>query len=72
MINRNEANLVSFKILLTRDNKIITEFSMLPEKEVDNLFPQEEGHLIKNILKHGKQKMGGLHSYFQRELEAIE
>ena len=72
MINKNEANLVSFKILLTRDNKIITEFSMLPEKEVDNFFPQEEGHLIKNILKHGKQKMGGLHSYFQRELEAIE
>ena len=32
MINKNEANLVSFKILLTRDNKIITEFSMLPEQ----------------------------------------
>tara|TARA_R110002050_G_scaffold119377_1_gene237207 strand:- start:488 stop:706 length:219 start_codon:yes stop_codon:yes gene_type:complete len=72
MINKNEANLVSFKILLTRDNKIITEFSMLPEQEVDALFPQEETYLIKNILKHGKQKMGGLHSYFQRELEAIK
>jgi hypothetical protein len=30
MINKDEANLVSFKILLTRDNKIVTEFSMLP------------------------------------------
>jgi hypothetical protein len=72
MINKNEANLVSFKILLTRDNKIVTEFSMLPEKEVDKLFPREEGYLIKSILKHGKDKMGGLHAYFQRELEAIE
>ena len=26
MINKSEANLVSFKILLTRDNKIVTEF----------------------------------------------
>ena len=72
MINKNEANLVSFKILLTRDNKIITEFSMLPEKEVDKLFPREEGYLIKSILIDGKDKMGVLHSYFQRELEAIE
>ena len=72
MINKNEANLVSFKILLTRDNKIITEFSMLPEKEVDKLFPREEGYLIKSILTYGKDKMGVLHSYFQRELEAIE
>ncbi len=44
---------------------------MLPRKEVDKLSSRRRIS-YKNILKHGKQKMGGLHSYFQRELEAIE
>ena len=39
MINKSEANLVSFKVLLTRDNKIVTEFSMLPENMVDETLP---------------------------------
>ena len=32
MINKSEANLVSFKILLTRDNKIVTEFICYQKK----------------------------------------
>lgn len=67
-----EANLVSFKVLLTKDNKIVTEFSMLPENEVDNIFPIDERDIIKAILKHGKSKMGDLHGYLQRELNALK
>ena len=72
MINKNEANLVSFKILLTRDNKIVTEFSMLPEDMVDEIFPLDERDLIKTILRNGKTKMGDLHSFFQRELNVLK
>jgi hypothetical protein len=72
MINKSEANLVSFKVLLTRDNKIVTEFSMLPEKEVDNLFEIDERDLIKAILRSGKYKMSNLHEYFRRELQALQ
>ena len=72
MINKSEANLVSFKVLLTRDNKIVTEFSMLPEKEVDNIFEIDERDLIKAILRSGKYKMSGLHDYFRRELQALK
>ena len=71
MINKNEANLVSFKILLTRDNKIVTEFNMLPEDKVDEVFPLEDRPLVKTILRHGKGKMGTLHEYFQKELSAL-
>ena len=46
MINNSEANLVSFKVLLTRKNEIVTEFSMLPEEMVDDVFPKEERELI--------------------------
>ena len=57
MINKSEANLVSFKVLLTRDNKIVTEFSMLPENMVDELFPIDERDIIKTILRKGKDKL---------------
>ena len=36
-MSQKEANLISFKVLLTRENKIVTELSMLPENEVDNV-----------------------------------
>ena len=72
MVNKNEANLVSFKILLTRDNKIVTEFSMLPEDMVDEIFPLDARDLIKTILRNGKAKMGDLHSFFQRELNVLK
>ncbi len=72
MINKSEANLVSFKILLTRDNKIVTEFSLLPENMVDEVFPIDDRALMKTIIRNGKAKLENLHEYFQRELNAIQ
>ena len=72
MINKKEANLVSFKILLTRDNKIITEFSILPEDMVDEVFPPDDRPLMKTIIRNGRAKLENLHDYFQRELNALE
>ena len=72
MINKSEANLVSFKILLTRDNKIVTEFSLLPENMVDEVFPLDDRALMKTIIRNGKAKLENLHDYFQRELNALE
>ena len=72
MVSKNEANLVSFKILLTRDNKIVTEFSMLPEDKVDGIFSIDERDLIKVILKKGKEKLKPMHTYLQRELNVLK
>ena len=72
MINNSEANLVSFKVLLTRKNEIVTEFSMLPIDMVDEIFPKDERDLIKSILKNGEVKLKDLHAFFQRELNALK
>jgi|TARA_R110002167_G_scaffold95728_1_gene254560 hypothetical protein len=72
MINKNEANLVSFKILLTRKNEIVTEFSMLQENMVDGIFPKDERDIIKSILRNGKHKLSDLHSFFQREINSLK
>lgn len=71
MINNSEANLISFKILLTRKNEIVTELSMLPEDEVDNIFPIDQRALIKLVLKNGKLKLKDIHAYLQRELNIL-
>jgi hypothetical protein len=72
MVNKTEANLISFKVLLTKDNKIVTEFSMLPEDMVDEVFPIDEREFYKMLLKKGKEKLSPLHKYLQRELNALE
>ena len=72
MTNKQEANLVSFKIVLTRDNKIMTEFSMLLEDMVDEVFPDDDRPLMKTIIRNGRAKLENLHDYFQRELNALE
>ena len=72
MINKSEANLVSFKVLLTRNNEIVTEFSILPENMVNEIFPKDERDVIKSILRNGKTKLGDLHNFFQRELNVLK
>tara|TARA_R100001377_G_scaffold45353_1_gene25969 strand:+ start:94 stop:312 length:219 start_codon:yes stop_codon:yes gene_type:complete len=72
MVNKSEANLVSFRIFLNRKNEIVTEFSMLPSNKVDTIFPKDERDLIKSILKNGKIKLGKLHDFFQREMNSLK
>ena len=72
MSQPKEANLVSFKVLLTKDNRLVTEFSMLPESEVDNLFKHDsENQIIKSILQLGKSKLSNLHNLFESELNVL-
>ena len=66
---KKEANLISFKVLLTSDNKIVTELSMLPEEEIDKVFKvHHENETVRTILKAGRRKLATLHDYFQSEL----
>ena len=68
--NTKDANLVSFKILLTKENEIVTELSSLPEKEVDNIFYESERDIVRFILRKVKEKLIGLHSLLQKDLNS--
>ena len=71
-MNNKEANLISFKVLLTRENKIVTELSMLPEDKVDTVFPNHEREIIKSIIRNGKVKLEPLHKYLEKEVNALK
>jgi len=69
MSKDKEANLISFKVVLTSSNQIVTELSMLPEEEIDKVFKiHHENETVRTILKAGQRKLATLHNYFQSEL----
>tara|TARA_R100000995_G_scaffold21799_1_gene9190 strand:+ start:307 stop:531 length:225 start_codon:yes stop_codon:yes gene_type:complete len=72
MPKKTEANLISFKVLLNRDNELITELSMLPEKHIDSLFHVDEAWIIRNVIKKSKDKLFNLHDHLQGELQALQ
>tara|TARA_R100001443_G_scaffold82988_2_gene89822 strand:+ start:124 stop:357 length:234 start_codon:yes stop_codon:yes gene_type:complete len=69
---KTEANLISFKVLLNRDNQLITELSMLPEKHIDRLFHVDEAWIVRNVINKSKGKLFNLHDYLQGELQALQ
>ena len=71
MSNKKEANLISFKVLLTKDNKLVTEISELPLEYVHTVFPEHDRAMIKTLLTRTKEKLEPLHRYLEREINAL-
>ena len=69
---KTEANLISFKVLLNRNNHLITELSMLPEKHIDEIFHHDERWIVRNVIRNSKTKLITLHDYLQNELRALQ
>ena len=69
---KTEENLISFKVLLNRNNQLITEMSMLPEKHIDKLFHVDEAWIVRNVIKKSKDKLYSMHDYLQSELQALQ
>lgn len=72
MKKKTEANLISFKVLLNRNNHLITELSMLPEKHIDEIFHHDERWIVRNVIRNSKTKLITLHDYLQNELRAMQ
>jgi hypothetical protein len=67
--NKEEGNLVSFKVYLARDGNIISEFSHLPLEEINKLFPSDEAHVIRKVVQAGCASLEGLHRHIEREVQ---
>ena len=69
--DKEEGNLVSFRIFLARDGNIISEFKYLPLEEAETIFKKEEALIIQKILKEGKLKLENLHDHIEKEVQAL-
>ena len=71
MDNKEEGNLVSFRIFLARDGNIISEFKYLPTEDIGKVFPENEIAVIKKIVKEGCFKLEGLHNHIEKEVKNL-
>ncbi len=72
MKNKEEGNLVSFKVFLARDGSIVSELKHLPIYEVDNLFDKEDVATIAKIIREGIIKLEPLHKHLEKEVQALQ
>ena len=70
MDNRQEGNLISFRLFLARDGNIISEYSHLPLEDIERIFPTDEIPIIKKVVKEGSLKLEGLHNLLEKEVQS--
>ena len=66
-----EANIISFKILVDTEGKIISEISNLPRIEAKRFFRGHDLKLIETLIDSGLVKFGKLQYQMQNELNAL-
>ena len=66
-----EANIVSFKVLLDSEGRLITQISNLPKEEAQRFFKGHDLKLIETLISSGLIKFGKLHYQMQNELSAL-
>ena len=71
MNNKEEGNLVSFRIFIARDGNIISEFKHLPVKEIEKIFTEDYIPIINKVVKEGCFKLEDLHTYIEKEVQNL-
>jgi len=66
-----EANIISFKIFIDPYGNLMSEYSKLPQEEVDGVFFKEDVVTIKKILRELEPKLENLHKFIEDELNAL-
>jgi hypothetical protein len=73
MKNKEEGNLVSFRVFMARDGNIISEFKHLPLDKINAVFSNTEDVIvIEKIVKEGCKKLESLHDYLEREIQTLQ
>jgi hypothetical protein len=70
-VRSNEANILSFKILVTAKGELVTELSGIPEDQLHKVFKDEDLVLLRKIIREARPKLEELHSDLESELSAF-
>ena len=65
-----EANLISWKLFIDSENKLVTEISAFPEEYI-NLFHEEDRLVILKALQEARTALEPLHKNIEVELDAV-
>lgn len=67
--NKIEGNLISWKLVVDKNNNYITELSFLKEKDIDKIFDFPEKEKIKVLIRHVKNAVAPLHEQLQSKVK---
>jgi len=65
----SEANLISWKLVIDSDNKLVTELSSFPEEEIHR-FQKDDRLVILKAIKEAKLALEPLHKNIEVQLDA--
>jgi len=72
MKNKEEGNLLSFRIFFNKKGLLMSEYSTLPIKEVPKFFKElEEQKIIEKVINEGLKHLGDMHEKIELELNAL-
>lgn len=67
----NEANIISFRVLIDSSGTIITELSSVPENHLSRVFKDNELNVMKKLVSIAKPKLEDMHYYLEKELKSL-
>ena len=65
-----EAKLISWKLCIDSENKLVTELSAFPEEHID-IFHKEDRLVILKALQEARTALEPLHRNIETELDAV-
>ena len=72
MSKAKEGNLIGFRIFFDSTGNLMTEFSSVPDKEIDKIFKEPEEHkIITTVLSQAHHYLKNLHEKIEDELDAV-
>ena len=66
----SEANLISWKLVIDSDNKLVTEISSFPEEEIHR-FQKDDRLVILKAIQEAKLALEPLHKKIEVELDSV-
>ena len=66
----SEANLISWKLVIDSDNKLVTEISSFPEEEIHR-FQKDDRLVILKAIQEAKITLEPLHKKIEVELDSV-
>ncbi len=70
MKNKEEANLLSYKLLYDRSGKLITERISTNIDELKPYFSKQEFALLNTVIRECTSRLDKIHSYIESNLDA--
>ena len=71
MKKKQEANIISFRILFNKKGYLISETGGLPLTDAAKVFKGFDLKVIQTVIREGKQRIEKIHNELEAELDAL-